>query len=254
MIQEQLNYIQEAKLSYPALTNISSDRPHTSTADSSGKHNSSRVCAGSLVSIVAGICDQHQKDVLDSTLYAQLAANGQYSRETDTAQWYSTYCSTLTLLGWHTVGFSFQKSTHLSSTFQLNKTILGLTAKLLSKSAQSSLTATIKAISHMKSSDRSLQVLSQSAFNANMGNFQLGIVEESKDDIITMQMMAMLLTSPSIPTQFMSGNYSSSSTTLFTASQTMTLDDYVYSQMRDTVQQSLGSSIQDFILSVPIDY
>lgn len=259
---ERLNYVNTVKLRFPELTGNAltgdasgaADEPTAlgASAQADHKQGSSHVCAGSIVSIVAGICDDHKQDVLDSTLFAQFAASGQYDRDSQTYQWYTAYVTTLQILGWNTKGFPFQKYVQLPPSFRLYSQVLDLTAKAWPANAQSALSAAIRTLSGYKSSDRRIQVLGQSSVTASAGNFQLGAVVESKDDQVTMQTMAIIFDSQGISGDFLFQSYTAASTTLFAGAQTMVLDDGVYGKMRSMVKSRIGEQIEKFILSIPI--
>src|SRR5947199_6215051 len=70
---------------------------------------SAAVDAGSLVSFVAGVSEQHRADVLNATLLAQLAANKKFDRELDTRNWYAFYRNVLERVGWVVPDFSFTR-------------------------------------------------------------------------------------------------------------------------------------------------
>lgn len=259
---ERLNYVNTVKLRFPELTGDAltgdasgaPDEPTVSEASAQADHKkgSSHICAGSIVSIVAGICDDHKQDVLDSTLFAQFAASGQYDRDSQMYQWYTAYVTTLQILGWNTKGFPFQKYVQLPPSFQLYSQVLALSAKTWPANAQSALSAAIRTLSGYKSSDRRIQVLGQSSVTASAGNFQLGAVVESKDDQVTMQTMAIIFDSQGISGDFLFQSYEAASTTLFAGAQTMVLDDGVYGKMRSMVKSRIGDQIKTFILSIPI--
>lgn len=259
---ERQHYVSTAKLRFPELTGdapadsasaLPDEPAHAgASAQDDHKRGSSHVCAGSLVSIVAGICDDHKQDVLDSTLFAQFAASGQYNRDTQMSQWYTAYVTTLNVLGWNTKGFPFQQYVQLPPSFQLYSQVLALTAKVWSANAQGTLTSVIKTLRGYHSSDRRLQVLSQSSVTASAGNFQLGTVVESKDDRVTMQTMAIFFDSQGISGDFLFQSYTAASTTLFAGAQTMVLDDGVYGKMRSMVKSRLNDQIEEFILSIPV--
>ena len=65
------------------------------------------VDGGSTVSFISGIPVLRQKDVLNATLLAQLAANKKYDREKETEQWYGFYRDVLENIGWVIQSFSF---------------------------------------------------------------------------------------------------------------------------------------------------
>ncbi|MGH8032629.1 MAG: hypothetical protein ACREO8_09765 [Luteimonas sp.] len=88
-------------------------------------HDAVFVDAGNLLSFTAALPQQQRGDVLDSNLFAQLAANRRYSRFDETRQWYRCYVDTLEQLAWRT---SFDKSHRFMPAgpyFTLGETILG---------------------------------------------------------------------------------------------------------------------------------
>ncbi|NJN74880.1 MAG: hypothetical protein HC799_19910 [Limnothrix sp. RL_2_0] len=88
------------------------------------------VNAGSLVSFVAGVSTEHQNDVLNSTLLAQLAANKKFDREKDTEQWYKFYREVLENVGWVIQEFDFQRYAPSGATFEMNKVVLDILAAI----------------------------------------------------------------------------------------------------------------------------
>src|SRR3569832_920920 len=58
------------------------------------------IAGGSVVSFASGVSGQNQKDVLNSTLLAQLACDKQYDREKQITEWYKFYHSILENVGW----------------------------------------------------------------------------------------------------------------------------------------------------------
>jgi hypothetical protein len=58
------------------------------------------VVAGSVVAFGPGVSPQHQQDVLQSLLFAQLAANVQAERHKQWADWYREYQTVLERIGW----------------------------------------------------------------------------------------------------------------------------------------------------------
>ncbi|TMV45112.1 hypothetical protein FE783_30085 [Paenibacillus mesophilus] len=252
-LTERLGLIGSISLRYPELTeSVLSGETVPAATRTDKSCGSSHVCAGSLVSIAAGICDEHRDDVLESTLFAQFAANGRYQRDTETDQWYSVYVQTLILLGWNTVGFRFQKYAQLPEQFQLFDAILELTSGTWTKSAQDSLTVMLRALGSFKSTDRRIQLLGVNSVTASAGNFQLGVAENAKGDQVQMQTMAVLFNSQGIPADFLFDQYAAASVNLFASSQMMVLNDNVYSRMRSTVRSRLNTQIQQFIVSIPL--
>jgi len=61
---------------------------------------SGAVVAGSLVAFAPGVSELHQRDVLQSLLLAQLAANAKAERHKDPAGWFRTYRGVLEQTAW----------------------------------------------------------------------------------------------------------------------------------------------------------
>jgi hypothetical protein len=69
-------------------------------SDPGPQQHSSYVAAASVVSFADGVTGQQKEDLLNSTLLAQLAANGRFDRERDTPNWYELYRTVLNGVGW----------------------------------------------------------------------------------------------------------------------------------------------------------
>uniref|UniRef100_A0A4Y8PZ14 Uncharacterized protein n=1 Tax=Paenibacillus athensensis TaxID=1967502 RepID=A0A4Y8PZ14_9BACL len=261
-LQLRLEQIAATALLFPAMIEAADETdqctgtrpPEEEDASPSSKSSkgSASICAGSVISVVSGICDTHRDDVLDSTLFAQGAANAKYQRETQTSQWYGIYVQTLVLLGWNVAGFSFTKCVRLPSQFQLSKQLLGLTSRVLPASSQALLLQTVQTLGGFKSSGRHMTLFGQNAVAGGSSNFQLGVVQESKQDEISMQMTAVLFQSAGLTDDLLFQSFSGSKANLYEASQTLALDDNTYAQMRDTVKQQLAGQTQQMILSIPL--
>ncbi|MCD1260468.1 hypothetical protein B5M42_016835 [Paenibacillus athensensis] len=264
-IDDMQKWIADTPLSIPDLSGLGLDVDSTAvadtTADAAGTAQSSgsgsdggtsaSVDGGSVVSFVAGVQDQNRQDVLDSTLFAQFAANAQYNRQTQAQQWYTVYLSTLGALAWTVQSFNFQQYQVSSSSFKLDDVVLDIMKAAFTQDEYDVVKSSIDALKKLKDDDGRIKLFGHNAVSSNAGNFQIGAVTES-NGAIAMHTLGAYFSSKDSNTDFLFVHYKGSDTKIFKGVQAMTLNQTLYGNYRSMVQQRLGSSIKSFILDVPL--
>lgn len=209
------------------------------------------VDAGSLVSFVADVSDQHRSDALNSTLLAQLNSDTLFDRfdKTQLMNWYQNYASVLGKIGWTMQAFQFQNYQASGSTFSIDAAIASICAAFLPASEIAVVKAALDALSNLKSTDTWYTVWDQHTHNANGGNFQLASCSDNNGKVnsLVMQMSAYAFNTTQTTTRFLWTNYDSSQTDLHYATQTATLNEDVYSKLRGQIVTKLGTKAADFI-------
>ena len=210
---------------------------------------------GSLVSFVAGVSEQHQSDALNSTLLAQLNSDKKFDRF-DPAQvinWYKNYTNVLSNVGWTMQDFQFQNYQASGSTFSINTAILELVSSFMSPAGVAVVKATLEGLAKLSDDDPWYQVFDTSSDSANGGNFQLGQCDdEGGTGPLVMSSTGFSFTTTEQATRFLWWEYSSSDTQLHYATQTATLDNDVYSQVRQQIIEKLGDKAHKFIAGLEI--
>ena len=92
------------------------------------------VDAGSLVCFSSEhvINEQQKKDVLNSILLSQLAADKKYNRFTDPSDWYAFYREVASQIGWITQSFKpFERYVSFPNKFQISDVVIDIFSEVL---------------------------------------------------------------------------------------------------------------------------
>jgi len=210
---------------------------------------------GSLVAFTAGVSLQHRSDALNSTLLAQLNSDKLFNRF-DAGQlmkWYENYVKVLANIGWPLQNFQFQNYEASGSTFSIDASIVEIVSSFLAGPEVAVVEATIDALSKLKSDDPWYVVWDSNSHTADGGNFQIAPCnDEAGKGALVMGLSAYAFTTTETTTRFLWTEYHSSSTKLKFASQTVTLDEDVYSVVRDAIIAKLGSKASNFVKELEI--
>lgn len=202
--------------------------------------------AGSLVSFVSGISPIHKSDVLNSTLLAQLAADKQYNRFTDTRLWYSFYTSVLSNVGWVVPAFAFRQYRPSGSSLVLSDAVLQILAAVATGNELAILTASLNALRDKPENEGALTLFDRQSFPENLGTFQIFPVGED-DGQLVMALAALQFNAVKHVTRFLWFRWESVQSSLFQSAQKAVLNEAVYSRVRQQVIDKLGDNASKFI-------
>jgi len=219
--------------------------------DLSANPRAAYIDAGSAVSFVAGVSPQSQRDALNSTLLAQLAANKKFDRENDTVNWYNFYKTVLENVGWTLQNFNFTKYNASGASFTMDKVVLDLIAAIATGDEVATLQATLDAMRALSNKDGRIVLFESSSSSASHGNFQIAIANET-GGLLSMRIGASHFSTSQSSTSVLWFNYSSSQTDLYNGAQTMTLDKQVYQYVRNDIVSKLGANAINFVKSLDI--
>jgi hypothetical protein len=203
------------------------------------------------VSFVAGVSPGNKQDCLNSTLLASLAASAQYDRETQTVLWYDSYRNVLEQVGWDMQAFSFSEYTTSGSSFTMSEAVLQILAAVLTADELEIATATLGALQSLSQGDGRLTLFNHNAASDSNGNFQINIVSQSPNGAISMTIGAFYFSAAESTTNFLWATYSTSNSSMYTGTQTVTLDLQVYAQVRAAIIAKLGANANSFINNLP---
>jgi hypothetical protein len=184
-------------------------------------------------------------------LIAQLSSNKKYNREQDTVNWYGFYKMVLEHCGWAIQSFQFQPYTVAGPTLSIDKAITDILSKIASGNEMAAVQAMIDSLKAMGGSDPRFTLFSVSSRAASGGNFQISNATESGGQL-AMKIASFYYTCTEDRVDFLWFHFDTGKMQVFDASQTMTLDDNVYSQVRQTIVAKLGKAAADFIADLNI--
>ena len=206
---------------------------------------------GSLVSFVAGVSEQSQADVLNSTLLAQLAANKAHDRENDTENWYKFYRNVLENVGWVLQEFTFDKFTTSAGDFTVDRVVLDILAAIATGDELASVLATINALKSLSDGDDRLVLYESSSHSASKGNFQIAPASESSN-VVVLKIAAFYFSTSQSVDRVLFFRFSSASANIYKGSQVINLNRDVYSQVRSDIVAKLGSRAKAFVKNLDI--
>ncbi|KAI0656463.1 hypothetical protein C8Q70DRAFT_1056690 [Cubamyces menziesii] len=223
---------------HPALRAVAEDQP------------SAAVDAGSSVSFVGDLPLAMRSDVLNSTLLAQLAANKKYDRQKQTTEWYDYYKTVLETVGWVVEGFSLGAQSDASSYGSVDKLLLKLAATYLTNAEFGLFETMIESLKDDKNGDQ-VKLFDSQAKSFNEANFQLGVASNAQGNAQFKIGVYTYSASENID-RVLFYTFGHQSVSFYAGSQTMVLDEDVYSQVREAVLEKLGSNAVNLVDDITI--
>lgn len=236
-----VKFVRELELEEPSvLRSRSSTR--TAAAVSDGKAQG-LVDNGSLVSFASNVTGQKKQDVLYSTLLAQMAANKAYDRFNDTENWYKFYTDVMGKVGWVLQGFQFDEYQSSQSDFKISQITLELLSALIGPEAEL-MTVVKKTIDNLAKSSEGITLFGSSSASEKHGNFQIIPCSVDKSNQVNVAFVGAYFTASQVSKNYFFFTYSKQDIHLFKAAQVFTLNEDLYSQVRETVIKKLGDAVK----------
>jgi len=195
--------------------------------------------AGSLVSFVSGISPQSQKDVLNSTMLAQVAADKKFDREQNTIDWLDFYRQILEQLGWVAQQWSWNPFHASGTETEVDKAVLGILAAIATQNELAIIQAAIEAAKALPDGDGRIALFDHYTAAKTAGCFQIGVATE-QNGVVALKLGAFRIMSANTLTKILWFRYSTRNTDITQGTMAATLNAGIYNQLRATVEQKLG--------------
>ena len=207
--------------------------------------------AKSLVSFVSEINGQRRSDVLNSVLLAQLAANKKFPDENQLVDWYKTFVSVLTNLGWAIQGGEFSTFQANGTVFDAENAIISILSAVFGGSFMVVITKTLDAIKGLSDSNGKITVFEKNTHSFSKGAFQIGLVSEA-NGALSLQIGTFLVTSKNEIKKILFFKSTKDTTQLNYCSRTGTLNEELYAKIRTQIQDKLGGRMTEFIAEIEL--
>ena len=208
---------------------------------------------GSLISFVQNVSAAQKTDILMSMLFAQLAANKAHNRFTEAENWYHKYTEVLTNLGWLVDQFVFIGKLNEQNRFRMDAAALEVIKAVASLRGLSMLTEGLKALESLESDKKQFAIFDFNTSSEGLGNFQLGIAEVAENGAVSLSMGGFYFKSVDRQKRFLFFSWSSRKVNFWAAAQSMTLNEELYSKLRETVAGRLATTAEYYIDSLPLE-
>ncbi|TFK81632.1 hypothetical protein K466DRAFT_331260 [Polyporus arcularius HHB13444] len=197
---------------------------------------------------VGDLTDQQKSDVLESTLIAQLAADKQYSSdsEDDTLTWYKKYADTLGSVGWRTNNAAFTEVSYDRTEGTIHDTVLEQLANdpTVSKALYASVSRALLAFARTGSGSDAEKVFDSAsiASSSEFASFQLAVASVNADGDLNLTLLAWFYSSNQKIGSTLWFSWKNASLNLQTSTLTMTLNVDLYDQVRFSIHDKLDSA------------
>ncbi|XP_028411409.1 uncharacterized protein LOC114533970 [Dendronephthya gigantea] len=211
------------------------------------------VDAGSLVSFTEKLSGQNKEDVLNSTLLAQLAASKKHDRQTDSANWYKFYTDVLMKIGWVTQQFQFSKYHSHTGSFEMSTVVLDILLSLVGD-GEPALVDVVKATleSFKNSGGDTIKLFDHNCVSGQQGNFQIIPCTVDKSGQVVVKFVGAYFKATKVDSRFLFFTYSNSQVDLEKAADSLTLNEKIYSKVRQAIIDKLGDKTQTFVHGLDI--
>ena len=201
------------------------------------------VDGGSLVSFTSNLTGSEKTDVLLSNLFAQLAADHQYNRFTDTANWNKRYTEVLGGIGYVIQGTQTFEQYKPHSSYTMDKAVFDLLAATVPH-ANATLNATRKTLDSLKSlatTDSRRAAFVQKSYSSKTGDFQVlaGTKSDKTSKDIAVLIGHFYFHSTKDVSQYLFANWDSHSMSLYRRASVVTFNLEQYSAVRSTIEKKL---------------
>ena len=208
--------------------------------------------AGSLLGFVDGLSGQDKDDVLFSTQFAQRAASAKSDRFLEVQKWYRDYVEWLETLGWVVPQFSFNTVDAGDHELQMDAAALEIISAVASGGQTAILTAALKALGEMADDSQQIKLFDFHSSVDFGGNFQMGAVQKADNGAVSVALGAFHYKSVDNRKGFLFIRWGKQTVNFWASAQTITLNQTLYAQVRETVAEALGASAKSLISDVKL--
>ncbi|HEX2535056.1 MAG TPA: hypothetical protein VHK69_15030 [Chitinophagaceae bacterium] len=206
----------------------------------------------SLVSFVAEVGGQNRKDVINSTLLAQLAANKKFSLENDMKGWYDAFIDVLSKLGWVMEEAEINTFNAREDLVEVESVIIDILTAAFGAKYIDIIKNTLNSLKKLSDSDdKRFKVFEKNTQTVTKGCFQIALAVE-QDGVVSMQLGTFLLTSSTTMKKILFVRIHKATTRLDYSSRTGTFNTDIYATARQAVTEKLSKDIQSFVAELEI--
>jgi hypothetical protein len=210
---------------------------------------SAAAVAGCLVAFAPEVSARHQRDVLESLLLAQLAANAKAERHKDPAAWFRAYVAVLEQVAWvlesSTSAARFPPQT---STFTV-ESVISHAFRGLTPDELALVKATLAAF-RSGNGDTAPFVFECPSHSGGIGNFQVALATE-ENGVLSLRIAQVSFNAAQHVTRLLQEQFPSSAR-FQVASLVLTQNEQIYATIRNAVAGKVESRFQGAVALLPL--
>jgi hypothetical protein len=209
----------------------------------------SLVVGSGLVVAAENVPVQTREDLINCTLFAQLAASGAVSDPTQVVKWYDAYFKTLTALGWAQSDAQFDEYAFGSKNAEAHKAIIKVLGVLLGPQAAALVVVqtALEALQSMNENSPWITLFERQCKTGKSARFQVATAQLDPSGLLQTALVAFDLRATSTLTQVLFFKFSSSSTSLKFAAGKATIYEAALKDQRDAIAGRLAAYRSSYV-------
>jgi hypothetical protein len=184
-----------------------------------------------------------RRDLVNCTLFAQLAASGEVSDPTDVPQWYTAYFRTLTALGWAQSDTHFEDYQFGSQNAEAHEAIMKVLTVVLGPQAVALtiVQTVIEALHSMNENSPWITLFDRQSKAGRSARFQVATAQLGPGGLLQTALVGFDLKAEASLTQVLFFKFKSSATSLKYAAGRATIYEQALAGLRDSIAERLAA-------------
>ena len=210
------------------------------------------VAGSALIVAAEHVPAQTREDLINCTLFAQLAASGDVPDSKKIMSWYDAYFTRLRHLGWAQSDTQFQDYRFSGKHAEAHKAIEKVLVALLGPQAAALVViqAALKGLQEMNENSPWLTLFDQQSRVEKSARFQVATAQVGPGGLLQTALVAFHLKAKSKFTQVLFFRFSSSSTTMKYASGIATIQESALAETRKMISEQLSEYRREMVANV----
>lgn len=205
----------------------------------------------SVVSFASEVSENNRRDILNSTLLAQLAANKKFPDDVQVLEWYREFVKVLSTIGWVMEEAAFSTFKSAKDIFEVENAIINILTTAFGGDYLSVITKTLDAIKDLSDDNGKITAFEKNTHSLSKGAFQIALAVE-RNNTVSMQLGTFMLTSSNEIKKILFFKSTTDRTKLEYCSRKATLNEEIYAKVRQIVIDKLGDRVTNFVTEIDI--
>jgi hypothetical protein len=210
------------------------------------------VVGSGLVVAAENVPQQTREDLVNCTLFAQLAASGAVSDPRRIPEWYDAYFKTLTAIGWAQSDTQFEEYDFQSKTAEAHKAIIKVLTVLLGPQAAALLVVqtALEALQSMNENSPWITLFDRQSKSGKSARFQVATAQIDPGGLLQVALVGFELVVKASLTQVLFVKYASNSTRLKYAAGKATIYEAALKDQRESIAARLAAYRSAYVAQV----
>lgn len=204
----------------------------------------------SIVSFASDISPQIREDILNTTLFAQMAANTVGNDEEKILDWYKKFIEVLGKTGWIVEGKDVQDFNAKGTLFEVENVIIDILTTAFGSGYMAIIKKTLDAIKGL-SGDKKIKAFEKNVTGITKGCFQIAVAKEEKG-AVSMRVGTFLISSDQKIQSILFFKSKKETTSVKYLSKQCTFNEKIFASARQSLIDKLGSRIATNIAEIEL--